>query len=344
MQGVVDGYLEALRVGEGMHFDRMTLFPVFRDGESPLRYLVLEEALAAGLVEVREQPSARVPELSLVNRSDGMVLVLDGEEVAGGKQNRMANASFLIAPWSELALPVTCVEHGRWHDVAPSFDSGEAGYFSLRREKEEQVRANLRAMGAMASDQLAMWDSMAARQSRAGISSATGAMGDLYQGMAKSLSEYERAFRAVEGAVGMAVALNGRMAGADLFDQAATAAKLWRKLVRSYGLDALDGGEGGPVGRDRAERLLRRLIGARVESFPSAGLGHDLRLAGDRAVGSALLFEGVVVHLAIFRIHGRRSHGEPMSMARASLRRRLRTVPRNREEGASGADAPGTAE
>ena len=59
----------------------------------------------------------------MVNRSDDMVFVMDGEEVVGGKQNRIVNASFLIAPKSEVALPVSCVER-RWHDVAPSFGSG----------------------------------------------------------------------------------------------------------------------------------------------------------------------------------------------------------------------------
>jgi len=324
MQSMVDGYIASLRVGDAMPFGGMTLFPVFRDGASPLRYQVLSEALADGSVEVRERPTATVPELWLMNRSDSMVLVLDGEEVVGGKQNRIANASFLIGAGGEVALPVTCVEHGRWHDVAPRFENGEAMYHSLRREKEQQVRANLRATGRAEADQGAVWEAIAAKQRETRTRSATGAMNDLYRGRAKDLSDYERAFPAVASAVGMAVALNGRMVGADLFDQPAPAEKLWPKLVRSYAMDALDGEGSEAVARERAERLLRRLVGARVESYPSIGLGQDLRLEGDRAVGSALVFQGVVVHLGIFRVHGRRSGTESSGIASASLRRRLR--------------------
>jgi len=324
MQGIVDGYLAVVRVGEGKAFGGMTLFPVFRQGESPLRYRTLGEALLGGSVEVRERPSASVPELWLVNRSDEMVLVMDGEEIVGGKQNRMVNASFLIAPKSEVALPVTCVEHGRWHDVAPNFMAGEAAPAFLRRAKETQVKENLRAAARPMADQGAVWDAIAEKQRVEGVHSRTGAMNDLYQQKAKSLEEYQRAFPVVDGAVGMAVALNGGMVGADLFDQAATAARLWPKLVRSYAMDVVAGREERPVARERAEKLLKRLVGARVETFPSIALGQDVRLEGDGANGAALVYEGIVVHLGVFRVHRRGAYGDATRVVRASTRRRMR--------------------
>lgn len=327
MQAIVDGYLSGLEIGDGVGFERMVLFPVYRQAESPLRYRVLAEALADGSVEVREQPSATIPELWLVNHSDTMVLVLDGEEVVGGKQNRIVNASFLVDARSEVAIPVSCVEHGRWHDLAPRFSSGETTYFSLRRAKEQQVHHNLRATGRAMADQVAVWNAIDAKQRETSTHSATGAMHDIYRKRSKDLSDYESAFPRVDGAVGMAVALGGRIVGADLFDQPDTAARLWHKLVRSYAMDALDAEMCAPVARERAERLLKRLTGARVESFPSIGLGHDLRLEGDGAVGSALVFEGIVVHLGIFRTRGYRSTSGSTEVARASIRRRVHTRP-----------------
>jgi len=327
MQAMVDGYLANLKVGEGKGFGGMALFPVHRNGESPLRYRVLPDALADGSVEVRERPSASVPELWLVNRSDEMVFVMDGEEIVGGKQNRMVNASFLIAPRSEVMLPVTCVEHGRWHDLAPRFTSGEAAPAFLRREKETQVRESLRVSRRPVADQGAVWDAIALKQREEGVHSPTGAMNDLYRGKEKSLTDYEAAFPTVEGSVGMIVALNGRMVGADLFDQPGTAARLWTKLVRSYAMDAIPDSQNRPVARERAEKLLRRVAGARAETYPSIGLGHDVRLEGNGATGSALVYEGIVVHLAVFRIHGRRDSSETGGIARASLRRRMQRGP-----------------
>jgi len=124
----------------------------------------------------------------------------------------------------------------------------------------------------------------------------------------------------VDGAVGLAVGLSGKMTGVDVFDQPETAARLWSRLVRSYAMDSLRSPPADPVGPDRAKRLIERLAGARAESYPSPGLGQDVRLEGDGADGSALVYENVVVHLAIFRAHQSRSGSRRSGMASASRR------------------------
>lgn len=265
-------WLAHLKVGDGVFSDRVVVFPAFAGNgadRAALDYRTLGEAIAAGWVEVTERAAATVPELVLRNWGKSMVLVLDGEEIVGGRQNRIVNASFLVAAGSEVVIPVTCVEHGRWRDVSPRFAPGEASFFSLKREKHEQVTANLRASGRMAADQSAVWASLAERQAEAGVHSDTGAMNDLYRSRESSLHEYERALGYVKGAVGMVVAINGRMAGAEVFDQPGTAEALWAKLVRSYTLDALDGERGAPVAHSRAVRFLERARDAGCEVYPS---------------------------------------------------------------------------
>jgi hypothetical protein len=159
-------HLTRLEVGDGASYDRMVVFPVFSPAQSPapLDYFTLAEALREGWAEVAEKPAASVPELVLVNRGKSMLFVLDGEEVVGGRQNRIVNASFLVAPGSRVVLPVSCVEHGRWHGTSSRFESGEAMSFALKREKEQQVRRNLRTVGAHQADQGAIWDHIAERQ------------------------------------------------------------------------------------------------------------------------------------------------------------------------------------
>lgn len=324
MREVIDGYVKSLTIGEGATLEGMTLFPVFWKGASPLRYKVLSEALADGSVEVREKGSATVPELYLVNRSDSMVLVMGGEEVVGGKQNRMVNTSFLIGPKAEVDLAVTCLEQGRWRDVAPRFSGGETAYHSLRRTTNSQVREHLRSVGAPRTDQGVVWDEIAEKQRDFGVKSSTGAMHDIYKQTGKGLSDFEEAFPLVDGAVGLAVGLSGKMTGVDVFDQPETAARLWSRLIRSYAMDALHCPPADPVGPDRAKRLLERLAGARAESYPSPGLGQDVRLEGDGAEGSALVYENVVVHLAIFRTHELRPGPRGSGMASASRRQGMR--------------------
>jgi hypothetical protein len=315
--------LGELTVGEGTTHEHMVVFPVFApaagNSGSALRYRTLQSAIADGSVEVTEQASATVPELVLHNKGATLIFVLDGEEILGGRQNRIVNASFLIGANVTFPLPVTCVEHGRWHSTSHAFSSGETTYHSLRGEKFSQVRASLRATGRHTSDQGAVWDSVAAKAMMAGSASPTGAMHEIYESRGQSLDGYLSAFPYVAGAVGLAVALGGRMAGADLFDQSETAETLWPKLVRSYALDAMDSADGGTVERTRAERLIGRTRGGHAETFPSLALGEDVRFDGDGVVGGGLIYEETPIHITLFRIHGQTAQ-QPGAMARASQR------------------------
>ena len=65
-----------------------------------------------------------VPELTLTSTADRPVLLLDGEELIGAKQNRILNTSVLVAAGATLTLPVSCVEHGRWRYARRDFAPG----------------------------------------------------------------------------------------------------------------------------------------------------------------------------------------------------------------------------
>ena len=95
-----------------------------RASASTLDYLVLDEALASGLVEITEvSEQGSVPELKFINRGPKPVLIVDGEELLGAKQNRIVNLTILVAANSELTIPVSCVEAGRWRSRSRAFTS-----------------------------------------------------------------------------------------------------------------------------------------------------------------------------------------------------------------------------
>jgi hypothetical protein len=335
---VVLDRLAALEVGVGTTHERMVVFPLFaRNGSqgahgaaaSPLRYRTLEQVLADGSVEVTEQASATVPELVLHNKGATLILVLDGEEIVGGRQNRVVNASFLVEAEATIPLPVTCVESGRWYPTSPSFSSGESTYYSLKREKHAQVHESLRRSHSHSSDQGAVWNSISARAMAAGAASPTGAMHAMYQSRGGSLDEYLRAFPYVAGAVGFAVALSGRMAGGDLFDQPETAQALWPKLLRSYALDAMDtpaGSASASADHDGAVRLIERARAARCETYPSLALGQDVRFEGDGVIGGGLVYQETPIHVTLFSTDDA-SASQPSAMARASQRRQAYALP-----------------
>lgn len=93
----------------------MHIFPLRGGTHAEQDLSLLEDALHAGTLRVEEMNEAgSVPELHIVNEGTLQVLILEGDELIGAKQNRVVNSSVLIATNSELVLPVSCVERGRW--------------------------------------------------------------------------------------------------------------------------------------------------------------------------------------------------------------------------------------
>ena len=320
-QAVADR-LGEIELGAATTHGQMVVFPIFAPGHAAadaladaaapaLAYRTLQEALADRSVKVTERERAAVPELVIQNTSTMMILILDGEEIIDGRQNRIVNASFLVPAQITMPLPVSCVEHGRWRDVSPVFASGEASNFRLRQAKHAQVTNSLRTTGHYASDQGAIWHSVAQTSAARRVSSPSGAMHDIYRSRQHDLSSYQEAFGYVPGAIGLMVALAGRVAGGDVFDQPRTAQEIWPKLVRSYALDALDGATepGDPAGPAPANAvdtelvrdLLARARAGRYEVFPSAALGEDVRLEGEGVVGGGLVHQDVSIHINLFR-------------------------------------------
>jgi len=95
----VGTFLETCRLTRKQTHRNLTVFALLGEQVFDLNYLLLESALAEGLVEIRELgPEGSVPELRLVNRAKRPVLVVEGEELVGAKQNRAVNVTILVAP------------------------------------------------------------------------------------------------------------------------------------------------------------------------------------------------------------------------------------------------------
>jgi hypothetical protein len=238
----IQGFLENLKQGGIQTHLNLTVIPLLSPDTAEPDYVTLEEALSQGAVEITEvSQSGHVPELKLINQSANKVLVVDGEELVGAKQNRIVNASFLIAGNSEIIMPVSCVGQGRWSYRSRKFASGEKVMPAmLRVDLQRDVSFCLSRGEGYHSDQGKIWDEIAKKSTRMGVRSSTGAMADLFEGQKDRLSEYQRAFSLVECQVGAIFALNGEVAGLECFGHSRIFEKFFKKLIRSYALDALD--------------------------------------------------------------------------------------------------------
>ena len=293
---------DALWVENALTHEALTIFPLSGVRHGNFAYMLLMDAVAKKTLRITEMESADVNTLMARNTGTLPILIVNGQELVGGKQNRTINSTTLVPPGMTM-LPVSCVEHGRWNVPQSGFTAHEALYPTLRAETVMQVAASLRQSGTHESNQGAVWASIAERQQDEAILSPTGAMDDLYDRRGNDLTSFERALPYPDGAVGMVTAIGGRITGLELFDAPATMAALWPMFVRAAALDALRAPAAPTVTKERAIRMVRRIHAATMETFPSPGIGHDVRLSGGGITGAALVCQGVVVHLALFRQH-----------------------------------------
>ena len=318
--------LAQVTLGTPLQHLNLTLYPLLAPGPELPGYRLLDQALADGTARVTELgEGGSVPQLCFVNDGDLPVLLLDGEELVGAKQNRILNLSVLAPARRTIIIPVSCVEAGRWRSQSAEFAGARrAHYASGRARKAADVSESLHRRGTRESDQGRVWADIADKSARMGVHSATHAAAALYEGHRARLDGYQAAFSPRPGQCGTLFAIDGRLVGLDLFDSPATLAALLPKLVECYALDALDTALAAvPVISARAPfdpaAWLTAIAAAAVERFPAVGEGEDWRLRAPDLTGGALVKAEQIIHLCAF--HRAEADDQPEPWSRRPLRR-----------------------
>jgi len=295
------------RLLDPVTYENISVFPVvssYSQDTSP--FLTLEEGLATGEVAVREQGSetmvrgrdgrpvyipqpssgASVNQLVLINRSRRPLLLLAGELVSGGKQDRVIGKDRIVpAGGPPLPLDVFCVEHGRWTGSAQFAAANTIVHPSVREraavdqqqtEVWDAVRNGTTAKAAPAAPapRLTMGDIQGAIASNG----RTEAYEKIYESRAVGVSiddfvdEVQRRFASAtsglkgERVVGVVVAYGGDVAWSDIFASGDLFDHYWRKLLRSYSVEALTRPSYRmAASRENASEFLRRLNGREVQ-------------------------------------------------------------------------------
>jgi hypothetical protein len=324
----ISPYLKGLEMKPEARFENMAVFPLFHDHSPGVRYLTLDEALDLRLIKVTEvTESGDVPNLLVTNEGEIPILILAGEELVGAKQNRLVNATFLVAGLSKLTVPVSCVEQGRWHYQEREFKSEKRmSSPQLRSKVQEDVSYSVRERRGYRADQSRVWEEISAKSARLQVHSDTLAMAAMYESYDDRLKDYTSQFPRLAGQTGFLAAINGSLAGLEIFDSADHLAKYFDKLIQSYALDALDLKRQTPrpssqATKEQAESWVTEVKNAPVAANPSLGLGLDLRLEGKGFVGSGLLYDETLVYLSVFaRAAENVQERSGSRMARASRR------------------------
>jgi hypothetical protein len=313
------------------------LFLTLDEGVRAGEVIVTETGQATGLVRPRaslndgvwrERPfpippplpqgGAQVNELSLINNSDRPLLLLAGEIVTGGKQDRVVSKDRIIPAHSQpVALGVFCVEPHRWTQTSASFKSFSSSMAQPSvRSKAMADKDQQQVWNEVAKSRNAVLDRLplAAAMPLQGSSSYANAMqshaveGEIDR-IAKPLEQsYDTLIQKLraEHAVGAVVAVNGEIVWADVFASSDLLNRFWPKLIRSYAAETF--GQPRPVGskfwptQQSAQQFLDGFGGTHESVDTEPGLYRDTEITGDgysAFILTALLpGTGFNVHLA----------------------------------------------
>jgi len=293
----------------------LTVFPVVASHSFDTKdFLTLDEGLRSGQVIVTESgsvqplmrrrlipPGPQVNQLVLVNNSNRPLILLAGEIVTGGKQDRVIGKDRIISPESDpVDLSVFCVEPGRWVGTSDRFGvKGAVGGLI----QAPMAAPNVRAKAMADKDQQQVWSEVGktriamaeavpapAAPGVRGTSSYAGVMGnqEVKQRIDSVAEPIQRNYQSLirqlreQNAVGVVVAVNGRIVWADIFASTDLLEKYWPKLVQSYAAEAfLTHGTSGEVEVRRAQEFINHLDGRHETVDSEPGLYRHTEIAGD---------------------------------------------------------------
>ena len=295
--------VKGVEIGDGIGHLNLTLVPLGGKRHGRIDYVLAQEAMEAGELVVEEvDASGSVPELLVTSTSEKMILLVDGEELVGAKQNRILNTSILLPAGAKTKIPVSCVEQGRWHHMSRQFRSGSHTPAGLRARKSRDVTRNLVAAGKADSDQGTVWDCVEESVTLYQAAAPTMAMSDVVEQRKESFEAYVKALPYPPKARGVVVAIEGKLAAVDLFDNAQTLEKLWDRLVTGYAMDAAwrPKGKSGSFSKKAAQVLLEHVGEIDCQPCPTVGVGEDWRFEAEDVLGQALVANRTSIHLSVF--------------------------------------------
>lgn len=326
----ITGLLASLRMEEPRVYNGIGLWPVFAESRPEPAYITLAEALSLDGFKITEvSEGGSVPNLRVSNETRQHVLLFDGEELKGAKQNRILNTTILIAAGTSLDVPVSCTEQGRWSYQSADFSSsGSLAHAELRKRKAASVAFSLDTQASHASDQGAVWQEIEELHiaAESNNSSETRAMKDAYEGRQRELDEFTRETPCHEDQCGLLAVIGDRVEGIDILSLPGAYSKLHRRLVESHAMDFLvrkQGKSRKPLDLEAPARFLEEAAKAHESVHATPGLGSDHRLRFRWGYGAALRVEETIVHLALF---GGSGMGQGSHPTEPPLRRRHRRV------------------
>ena len=304
-QNNLSAFIKTIKLNEPISFNNLTVYPIDVPVDYLENFISLDDAIKNNWIDITEiSEGGSVGNLKVKNNAPCSVLMLDGEELVGAKQNRILNTSILIENEKEIIIPVSCVEEGRWQYRSRNFRTSDAVFFSYgRKNKMRDVNMYSEKTGEFRSEQHNVWEDVAFMRKKSKAKGNTGAMRDVFEDKKMDIDSYLNNIPFNKEQNGMLVFINGCLMGCDIITNKKVFESYYRKILRSYAIDAIYSESKEKTDIPSEKQIEDFWVKASiVDTFPikSLGLGYDWRITDKDIIGSALVVEDKLVNVTLF--------------------------------------------
>lgn len=295
-------FLNSLKFGSVQTNQNLSIIPIFQSNGKTLKFISLEIAIKKGYVEIKEvSSSGSVSDLLLINKSDQLVFILQGEELLGAKQNRIVNTSMLINKKTEVKIPVSCVERGRWNYISKNFTtSGFIVPAELKRRTLLASNESLKRNLGYRADQCEVWEHIDELSYKAKVVSRTSALHDIVRNFEKNYDEILNNMKLLPEQKGIVAFINGKIKGIEFISRKSVFRKYYKKIIKSFAFNAIldDDKELSIQPESCLSQVQEHINFAKTNNwkcYKSVGLGFDSRYDTEKSVGSILEVNNQVI-------------------------------------------------
>ena len=280
-------------------YKNLTIFPLtLWKGRDSKSIITLDEAFKKNYIEIKEKDDSDVNTVILINKSKYYIFILAGEVITGCKQDRMVSEDCLIPPHSgKIHLKVYCTEHGRWTSQSKKFASGGIA-----------INPSTRKAAKATKSQSEVWAQVEEKRSELGAAaSGTDRFVDIIEDnkVSSKVKPYVDKFSDIPdvsgwNTIGVVAAVGDEIVVVDLFTNHQLFKKLWKKLIKSYALDAINRCPSGKLSKNDVRNFIKELNDIGLCERDTDGTGNAYTINCDNSFGTTLIFDEKIVHLDLF--------------------------------------------
>ena len=266
-------FLETDKAVKDYTYENLRLYPVYakesfkKEFKNIGKYMTLQEALAKNKVKITEKDnSGTVNTLSVENISADTIIIITGDVVKGGKQDRIINKDVLLKPKSgKKDLSVYCVESGRWsarNDVVTTKNFAPVEF----KQYENKGSMSLRKVVEKEKDQSKVWKKVdelnAANKTTTDTKTYTAitSSADYNKKLENYIRFFKNKFANDSAIIGVVVVSGDKVLGCDMFASHELFSQQFESLLHSYATEAFLNGKPVSIAAKTVKDYMNKLM------------------------------------------------------------------------------------